>query len=480
MTSQLWLNLVIKFIFEMKKLSLTLLLLALSYLSFSQTSEPAETSTARMQWFKDAKLGIFIHWGIYAVNGIDESWSFYNEYLPYEDYMDQKDGFTAEKYDPKEWAGLIKESGAKYAVMTSKHHDGIALWDTRLGDMSVVKQTPAGRDLVGPYCDALREEGIKVGLYYSLLDWSHPDYPNFTKTQKRYADDPDRWARFMEFNFGQIREIITEYDPDLVWFDGDWEQSAEHWNAPEIRTMILENNPNAVINSRLQGYGDYATPEQGIPVSRPKDAYWELCMTMNDSWGYQGRDTNYKPANLVIRIFADVIGNGGNLLLDIAPKADGTIPDEQVAILKALGRWTNKHAEAIYGTLGGLPKDCFYGPSTLAMDSTVIYLFVPSQKTVGQLDSWTVGQDSSSLTVLPSYSPTVLPSYSPTFLKGIKNNIRTIRVLGTETELTHKVWLKPWWSSHAGLISIDIPSEALDEDMTVIAVELEGKLKLEF
>jgi alpha-L-fucosidase len=342
--------------------------------------------------------------------------------------------------------------------MTSKHHDGVALWDTKAGELSMAEKTPAGRDLVGPFCKALREEGLKVGLFYSLLDWSHPDYPNFTRTKTKYNRDsiPARWENFVKFNKSQIKEIMTLYNPDLFWFDGDWEQSAENWHASEIRQMILQNNPNAIINSRLAGYGDYATPEQGIPVVKPADEYWELCMTMNNSWGYQQNDRDYKPANLIIHIFADVIGMGGNLLLDIGPKADGTIPKEQVQILEELGRWTSKHSESIYGTNAGIPKDCFYGPSTLSPDSTVIYLFFPGNGAVGQ-----------------SANPQIL-------LKGITNSINTVRVVGNGTKLEQKTWLKPWWSGNAGLISIEIPAEAMDEQMTVIAVQLEGKIALKF
>lgn len=471
----------------MKKLRIILLFtLCPALFAFPQETD----NTQRMQWFKDAKLGIFIHWGIYAVNGIDESWSFYNEYLPYEEYMKQKEGFTAIDYNADNWAALIKESGARYAVLTSKHHDGMALWDTKQGNLSVVKQTPAGRDLVGPFCSALRANGIKVGLYYSLLDWSHPDYPNFTKTRKRYTDDTLRWNRFMAFNTGQIEEIMTQYNPDLVWFDGNWEQSAEKWHAQMIRNMLLDNNPNVIINSRLQGYGDYATPEQGIPVTKPKDEYWELCMTMNDSWGYQPNDKNYKPVNLIIRIFADVIGMGGNLLLDIGPKADGSIPEEQAAILKALSLWTGKHAEAIYGTRAGLPKDCFYGPSTLSADSTILYLFIANPKTQAanpKTQASNSKQNSNSKIentnrqTPQSHTPTVLQSYSPTLLlKGVTNKIATVWVVGNGTKLEQKTWLKPWWSGNPGLVEISVPAEALDEEMTVVAVQLEGKLQVKF
>lgn len=247
-----------------------------------------------MQWFANAKLGIFIHWGIYSVNGIDESWSFYNGYISYDNYMNQINGFNAKNYNPVEWVKLIKESGAKYAVLTTKHHDGVALWDTKCSDLNVVKQSPAKRDLVEPFVKELRKSNLKVGLYYSLLDWSHPDYPNKTKVEKRYETDSLKWNRFVDFNFCQLKELSGRFNPDLYWFDGDWEQSAENWKAKELSEMLKTMNQDVILNSRIQGYGDYATPEQGIPVTRPENQFWELCMTMNDSWGFQQNDKNYK------------------------------------------------------------------------------------------------------------------------------------------------------------------------------------------
>jgi alpha-L-fucosidase len=411
--------------------------------------ENEKEKAVRMEWFKNARLGIFIHWGIYAVNGIDESWSFYNGYISYDDYMKQLNGFTASAYKPEEWASLIKESGAKYAVLTTKHHDGVALWDTKMGDLSVVKKTPSGKDLVAPFVNALRKNGLKAGLYYSLLDWSNQDYPNFTRNEKRYQNDSVRWMRFDKFNHGQINELAKIFNPDLYWFDGDWEQSAEVWRAPDIRKMILDRNPAAIINSRLQGYGDYATPEQGLPVLRPGDKYWELCMTINDSWGYQQNDREFKSSEQVIKIFAECLSKGGNLLLDIGPKADGTIPGEEVAVLKELGRWTKKHAEAVYGTEGGLPAGYFYGPSTISKDSTMLYLFIHGNPK-GEV-----------------------------MLEGVKNRINRIYVVGNGTKLAWKEYLKPYWSSNAGLFFIDVPDAVLDEYMTVIAIVLDGKLQLQ-
>ncbi len=424
-------------------------LAVLMFLCITVTVSAQKSDADRMKWFGDARLGIFIHWGIYSVNGIDESWSFHNELISYEDYMKQLEGFTASSYDPEAWVRLIRESGARYAVLTSKHHDGVALWDTKLSSLNVVDSTPAQRDLIKPFVKALRKSGLKVGLYYSLLDWSHPDYPNMTRNVKRYTTDTVRWERFLKFNHGQIAELDREFRPDLWWFDGDWEQSAEMWRAQEIRKMLFQNNPDAIINSRLAGYGDYGTPEQGLPGKSPKDKYWELCMTINDSWGYQGNDHNYKSPSQVIRIFAECIGMGGNLLLDIGPKANGTIPEEQAEVLKELGRWTTKHSQAIYGTVAGLPEGCFEGPSTMKPDSTVVYLFFNGDGG-GEL-----------------------------MLEGVKNRINKAFVVGNGTNLEVKEYLRPSWSDHAGVYFIKIPEEVLDDQMTVIGLFLDGKLKTE-
>ena len=222
----------------MKRLSLLCIALATAVLPLKaqRAGETPEQKTARMEWFDHAKLGIFIHWGIYAVDGVSESWSFYNKYLPYEQYMAQKDRFTASKYDPAYWAKLIKESGAQY--------DGVALWDTKASDLSIPKQTAAKRDVLSPFVKEVRKQGLKLGLYYSLLDWSHPDYPNFTKDESRYAiaDDPARWQRFLDFDKAQMTELSKAYKPDLFWFDGDWEQSAETWRSPEIIDLLTSSS----------------------------------------------------------------------------------------------------------------------------------------------------------------------------------------------------------------------------------------------
>ncbi len=410
--------------------------------------ETAEQKAERMEWFSQAKLGIFIHWGIYSVKGVSESWSFFNKYLPYDEYMEQMDGFTASKYDPKEWVDLIKGSGAKYTVITTKHHDGVALWNTEAGNLSVVKGTPAGRDLLAPFAEEVRKQGLKLGFYYSLLDWSHPDYPNQTRTDVRYQNDAERWARFCQFNFAQLTELNKAWKPDLYWFDGDWEQSAEAWNAKGIVDLLRANNPDVIFNSRIQGYGDYATPEQGVPVVRPEGPYWELCMTMNDSWGYQQTDTNYKSPFVLLRTFVDCLSMGGNLLLDIGPKEDGTLPDEQVAILNEFGRWTKKHEEAVYDTRAGIPTEHFQGYTTLNREGDVLYLYLP-------------------------YRPAGVVE-----VKGLMNQVNRVWVVGNGSMLNYKVYNKNYWSDVPGNLYIEVPDSVLDPQITVLAVLLDGPIKL--
>jgi alpha-L-fucosidase len=429
---------------------LLLVFMSFSFFSSSQQKTDPSTITKKMEWFEDAKLGIFIHWGIYAVNGIDESWSFYNKKVTWTDYMRQLNGFTASKYNPAEWADLVKLSGARYAVVTTKHHDGVALWNSPENHYNVVKNTPAKRDVLAPFYQELRKRNIKAGAYFSLIDWSHPDYPGFMKDSSRYklAEEPAKWQRFRQFFQNQINEISTKFNPDLFWFDGDWEHSAVEWESEKVRANILQKNPNAIINGRLMGYGDYETPEQNLPISRPKYNWWELCMTTNNNWGFQQKDTNWKTPYEIISLFADAVSNGGNLLLDIGPREDGTIPKEQVNILTELGKWNKKHEPAIFGSRPGIPMGHFYGPTTMSKDSTSLYLFLQGQT-----------------------SGTIL-------VKGLVNQIKEINVVGQASKLKHKVVGKISWSPVPGLVYIDVPQTVLDKYITVLELKLDKAVKL--
>lgn len=415
------------------------------------------------KWFTDAKLGIFIHYGIYAVQGVSESWSFYNGRMSHEDYMKQLDGFTAAKFDAKHWADIIAKSGAKYSVLTTKHHDGVALFDTQYSDLSVMKATPAKRDIVKEWSEAIREQGLRVGMYYSLIDWSHPDYPSVFENGvvpddlsnvNRFSSPVDgvqdeaKWQKFLEFNNNQLREVLANYGQvDLLWFDGDWERSAEQWGLPAFKEYLKSFNPNLIINSRLQGHGDYKTPEQGLPITRPVGA-WEFCTTINTSWGYVHDDDKYKSLNQIIRMFCDCISMGGNMLLDIGPMEDGTIDPRQEAILLGLGDWIRTHEEAIYGTQDGIMTRYYPGGSTLSADKKTLYLFlydVPKENIC---------------------------------LKGLCNPIKKITVLHSGKELTHEVHGGVPWFNIPGTTWIYMTPEDCHEQVTVLKLELDEEIEM--
>lgn len=339
----------------------------------------------KMEWFKNAKLGIFIHWGIYSVNGISESWSFFNNYINHENYMKQLTGFSASDYKPGQWAELIKESGAKYAVITTKHHDGVSLWNSKAEKaITISGHSAAGKDVLTPFISSLKNSGLKTGLYFSLPDWSHPYYDINTRTKKRYElrNEPERWQNFITYYQTQLKELSSQYHPDLLWFDGDWEHTSEEWKSSGTLDILKQYNPDIIINSRLNNHGDYDTPEQGIPVVAPSNPYWELCYTINDSWGYQPHDNHYKTPNMIVRTLTDVISMGGNLLLDIGPKADGTIPQKQVEILKNLGRWVSKNKQAVYETDRGIPFENYKGKSALSNSKKTLFLYLEEAKSI--------------------------------------------------------------------------------------------------
>lgn len=351
------------------------------------SAQPADAD--KMAWFEDAKLGIFIHWGIYSVQGISESWAFFNNYISHENYLKQLDGFGAQSYRPQEWVDLIRQSGAKYAVITAKHHDGISLWDSKAPQaLTTSKDAAAKRDVLSPFVQALKGSGLKTGIYFSLPDWSHPYYDVETRLRKRYAlqQDAARWQNYIDYYQMQLRELSERYRPDLFWFDGDWEHTSDEWRSPQTLQLLRTYNPQVVVNSRLNQHGDYETPEQGIPVVKPSSRYWELCYTMNDSWGYQPFDKHYKTPNMIVRTLIDCIAMGGNLLLDIGPKADGSLAPEQVSILKELGRWTAKHQEAVYATRAGLDQQYLHEKTSLSKDGHTLFVYMDAVKDRFMLD----------------------------------------------------------------------------------------------
>ena len=334
----------------------------------------------RMEWFQEARFGMFIHWGLYAIPARGE-WVRSPEQMPEEAYLPFFDEFDPVDYDPKQWARAAKAAGMRYAVLTAKHHDGFCLFDSQLTDFKSTN-TKCGRDLVREYLDAFRAEGLKVGLYYSLLDWHHPDYPHFEDAHHPMRNHPEcgnegrDFGRYLDYMHGQVRELCTNYGRlDVLWFDfsyGEGEKAlrGEAWRAHELVTMVRELQPGIIIDNRLEvsgegfgsmyegdpkpWHGDFVSPEQIIPPNGLQDKnggelVWEACVTMNNNWGYAALDRFFKPAPMLIKKLVECVSKGGNLLLNVGPDARGNIPPQSLAILEEIGRWMDQNSESIYG-----------------------------------------------------------------------------------------------------------------------------------
>jgi alpha-L-fucosidase len=345
-------------------------------------------------WFESARFGLFFHWGHSSQQECELSWPMVgaNFALPHcqdilvDEYQRTAATFNPAKFDAKAWARLAKDVGAEYAVLTTKHHDGYAMFHTGVSEFSV-QHSPFQRDIVREWIEAFRAEGIRIGLYFSLCDWHHPDYPAFTDEFRPYnpfrlpRPTPEQWERYLKFMFGQVRELLTNYGQiDLLWFDGQWEHTPEEWRAAELASMIRELQPGIVINDRLPG-GDYDTPEQFVPAQPPAQP-WEVCLTMNESWGYSPHDTDYKSSRQLIHTLSEIAGRGGRLLLNLSPKGDGTLPIEQVERLRAVGGWLAANDGAVIGTAPGLEPWQFYGPSTRKGDTVYLHLLMRPYDTV--------------------------------------------------------------------------------------------------
>jgi alpha-L-fucosidase len=305
-------------------------------------SAVARTRDRRMKWWREARYGMFVHWGLYSLIGRNE-WVHAIEAIPMEEYEKLIAKFRPKKNPANEWAKLAKVSGMKYMVLTTKHHEGFCLWDTKTTDFNAV--TACGRDLVREYVDACRAQGLKVGFYFSLMDWHHPD-------GARCAYDPEARRRFLEDVHGQVRELMSNYGKiDILWYDvPEPFQHHEGWESLALNQMVRKLQPHIIINNRSRLEEDFSTPEEHVTAAQ-RD--WEACMTFNaTSWGWMpsAAQDAHSPRD-ILKMLNTACGGCGNLLLNIGPSPEGDVPEEAVVPLTTVGAWLKKNGEAVYGKL---------------------------------------------------------------------------------------------------------------------------------
>ncbi len=358
------------------------MLLCMTDVAISQTKSPPyegvagwqETQDKRMEWFKEARFGLFIHWGLYsAAGGSFEGKQYPQHYaewiqtwgkIPSKQYAEVlKPKFTLGSFDPKSWARLAKKTGMKYMVLTSRHHEGFSLFNSQQpyalkNDVTgTANLSPKGRDLYREIMDAFRQEGMKVGAYYSLLDWQHPDsYEAFQLNPNVNKHQPDH-ERYKAYLYGQIKELAQNYGRlDMLWPDFSSKQhEGEAWGTKHILTDLIKWQPNIIINNRFwNGHenknGDIGTPEKYIPPTGLPGMYWEVSHTMNESYGYSAHDQNWKSFPKIMQLFVETVSKGGNFLLNVGPDGDGAIPEPAVRIMEQIGEWMKVNGESIYGT----------------------------------------------------------------------------------------------------------------------------------
>jgi alpha-L-fucosidase len=350
--------------------------------------ETPEQHDARMAWWREAKFGMFIHWGLYAIpagvwNGKDVDtageWIMFGAKIPPAEYEPLVKQFNPEKFDAARWVEIAKDAGMKYMVITSKHHEGFALFDSKVSDYDVMA-TPFHRDILKELSTECGKEGVKMCWYHSILDWHHPDYlprgegsPRPWDTRSKEGASYDRYIEYMK---GQLRELLTNYGPiGVLWFDGGWEHSPEEHHSREVVDMIRSIQPQIIINNRIQLPLDFDTPEQQIPDTGIPGRDWETCMTMNDTWGYKVHDKNWKSTETLLHNLVDIVSKGGNYLLNVGPTAEGEIPEESVQRLAEIGKWMKVNGDSIYGTTASPFRGLKWGRCTTKGSTLYLHVF---------------------------------------------------------------------------------------------------------
>ena len=392
----------------MKRLLTLTLFLGLAWGQVAAENKKSDPeNNERMAWWREARFGMFIHWGLYSIPAgawqektTHGEWIRQTAQIPLEVYDQFISDFNPLKFDADEWVSMAKAAGMKYIVLTSKHHDGFCLFNSDYTDFDIMN-TPFKRDILKELADACQDQGIKLCWYHSIMDWHHPDYLPRRSWEDRPADgaELDRYITYMK---NQLRELVTNYgDIGVLWFDGEWEDTWNHEYGQDLYDYVRSLQPSIIINNRvdvgrsgMQGLtkkgsyaGDFGTPEQEIPPTGIPGVDWETCMTMNDHWGYNKNDNNWKSDVDLIRKLADIASKGGNFLLNVGPTAEGLFPQPSIDRLHAIGRWMQVNRDAIYGTSASPFKDLSWGRCTQksVKGDTRLYLHVFSWPTDGQL-----------------------------------------------------------------------------------------------
>jgi alpha-L-fucosidase len=433
-------------------------------------NETPEQRDARMQWWRDARFGMFIHWGLYAIPagtwdgkqipGIGE-WIMHRANIPRDEYEKLASQFNPVKYDPDRWAQIAADAGMKYMVITSKHHDGFCLFDTDATDYNVVDATPYGKDLLKPLAEACRKRGLKFCTYYSIMDWHHPAQAKPNK--KGYNPTKiveGRKEEYMAFMKQQLKELVESCNPAVLWFDGEWPSWYTEEDGREIYAYLRKLNPEIIINNRVgkgrkgmeglnkgdQEYvGDFGTPEQQIPATGLPGVDWESCMTMNNTWGFKSYDHHWKSDQTLIRNLVDIASKGGNYLLNVGPTAKGEIPEPSVERLAAMGDWMDVNGESLYGTSASPFKKLPWGRATKKAcgDSATVYLHV---------FDW--------------------PSDGKLLAPGLKTSVKKAYLLADKSKSTLKTE-----ATGKGVV-VSVPSEAPDAICSVVVLKLDGPVKV--
>jgi len=371
-------------------------------------TKPDKKSDNRLEWWQNARFGMFIHWGLYAVpagewngkTGYGE-WIRSSAEIPLEVYDQLRPRFNPVKFDADAWVKMAFEAGMKYIVITSKHHDGFCMFDTKYTDFNIMT-TPFKRDPMKELAAACKKYGLKFCFYHSIMDWHHPDYLPRREWEKERTTAGADFNRYVAYMKAQLKELLTNYgDIGVLWFDGEWENTWNEKYGKEIYNFVRALQPGILVNNRvgagrldMEGLtregafgGDFGTPEQQIPPTGLPGVAWETCMTMNDHWGYNKADKNFKTAKELIRMLTDIASKGGNYLLNVGPTAEGLIPDESVQLLKAIGAWMKINSQSVYGTQASPFRQTPWGRCTqkLSATGTILYLHMFNWPTNGVL-----------------------------------------------------------------------------------------------